>query len=170
MAPDWNKMMTEYADHETKLIAEVDCTAEGKPLCDANGAKGFPTLLWGDPADLQKYEGGRDYKAFRDFAEKKLVAMCSPAKIDLCDDAKKADIQKFMALPVAELDTLIAAKDEEETVANRVFDEAVKNLQKTYEGLQKTKEEKIEVIKESDLGLMKAVKAHNAKAGKKDEL
>ena len=27
-----------------KLVAHVDCTAEGKPLCDANGVKGFPTL------------------------------------------------------------------------------------------------------------------------------
>lgn len=132
--------------------------------------KGFPTIKYGDPTDLQAYEGGRDQKALETFAETKLVPMCSPAKLDLCDDAKKADIEKFMALPAAELDTLIEAKDAEQTAADKEFDEAVKNLQKTYESLQKTKEEKIEAIKESGLGLMKAVKAHNAKAGKKDEL
>jgi len=169
MKPAWDSLMEQYAGHETKLVGDCDCTAAGKPLCDANGVKGFPTIKYGDPTDLQAYEGGRDQKALETFAETKLVPMCSPAKLDLCDDAKKADIEKFMALPAAELDTLIEAKDAEQTAADKEFDEAVKNLQKTYESLQKTKEEKIEAIKESGLGLMKAVKAHNAKAGKKDD-
>ena len=41
-------------------MADVDCTAAGKPLCDSNGIKGFPTIKYGDPSDLQTYEGGRD--------------------------------------------------------------------------------------------------------------
>merc|ERR1740127_219528 len=141
--------MDAFKDSKTALIADVDCTSAGKPLCDSNGVKGFPTIKYGDPADLQDYKGGRDLKSLKAHAETKLVPMCSPAKLELCDDVKKADIEKFMALPAAELDTLIAAKDAEQTAADKEFDEAVKQLQKTYEGLQKTKEEKIEAIKES---------------------
>merc|ERR1740129_2530421 len=44
MAPDWENLAEEWADDAIGLVAEVDCTAEGKPLCDANGVKGFPTL------------------------------------------------------------------------------------------------------------------------------
>jgi thiol-disulfide isomerase/thioredoxin len=41
IAPDWNKLMEAFpGDKAGKLVAEVDCTAEGKPLCDANGVKG----------------------------------------------------------------------------------------------------------------------------------
>lgn len=28
----------------TAIIGDVDCTAAGKPLCDANGVRGFPTI------------------------------------------------------------------------------------------------------------------------------
>jgi len=50
MKPDWDKLMGQFADSDTQLVADVDCTAEGKPLCDANGIRGYPTIKWGDPA------------------------------------------------------------------------------------------------------------------------
>ena len=59
MKPDWDKLMEEFKDSETQLIADADCTADGKPICDANGVKGFPTLKYGDPNDLQDYQGAR---------------------------------------------------------------------------------------------------------------
>ena len=37
MKPAWDALMADYKDHPTKLVADVDCTAAGKPLCDANG-------------------------------------------------------------------------------------------------------------------------------------
>merc|ERR1711966_226027 len=60
-----------------------------KPLCDANGVKGFPTLKWGDPADLQDYQGGRSLDDLKKFAEENLKPQCSVANIDLCDAAKR---------------------------------------------------------------------------------
>ena len=63
MKPDWDKLMEAFADSTTQLVADVDCTAAGKPLCDANGVRGYPTIKWGDPDALQEYQGGRDYAA-----------------------------------------------------------------------------------------------------------
>ena len=76
--------MTEYADHASILVADVDCTAGGKPLCDTNGVKGFPTLKYGDPSSLEDYEGGRDETALKKFVSE-LKHVCSPANMDLCD-------------------------------------------------------------------------------------
>lgn len=45
-------------DHPTAGVFDVDCTAAGQPLCEANGVKGYPTIKYGDPEDLQDYEGG----------------------------------------------------------------------------------------------------------------
>ena len=42
MKPDWDKLMAEFNDSPTQLVADVDCTAEGKPLCDANGVADGP--------------------------------------------------------------------------------------------------------------------------------
>jgi thiol-disulfide isomerase/thioredoxin len=35
MGPDWEKLMTEYKDHDVALVAEVDCTSDtGDDLCE----------------------------------------------------------------------------------------------------------------------------------------
>jgi hypothetical protein len=65
MKPDWDKLIGEFKDSKTVLIADVDCTAAGKPLCDTKGVRGFPTIKYGDPNDLQDYEGGREYAALK---------------------------------------------------------------------------------------------------------
>ena len=163
--------MDEYADDANKLVADVDCTSEGKPLCDSNDVKGFPTLKYGDPSDLEDYKGGRDFDALKKHVDTKLVASCSPANINLCDDEKKAEIARLQALPAEELQSLVDAKSADIESAEADFKKGVEGLQKRYEELQKEKEEKLEAIKDSGLGLMKAVSKHAAKvAAGSDEL
>merc|ERR1711861_98571 len=99
--------MKTYADSKTALVADVDCTTDdGKKLCETHGVEGFPTIKWGDPSDLQNYEGGRDLKELKKFAKENLKPICSPANIDLCDEEKKATINKFRAMSTEELDAL----------------------------------------------------------------
>merc|ERR1712193_157311 len=85
MKPDWDKLIAEFKDSKTVLIADVDCAAGGKSKCDEVGVRGYPTIKYGDPSDLQDYKGGRDYKALKKHAES-LGPTCSPSNIDLCDD------------------------------------------------------------------------------------
>ena len=169
MKPAWDALMKEYDGHATKLVADVDCIKDGKPLCDAHGVKGFPTLKYGDPADLQAYEGGRDEKSLKKFVEEKLVPMCSPKNMDLCDDEKKAEIAKFMAMDDAALAADIEKKETELKEVEETFKTSVEGLQKQYEAFMKEKDDKTAAIKDAGLGMMKAVKAAKASA-KKDEL
>lgn len=159
MKPDWDKLMGAFEGSETQLIADVDCTADGKPLCDANGVKGFPTLKWGDPSDLQDYQGGRDYDTLEKFAKEKLKPMCSPKNIDLCDDEKKKEIEKFQVMDKSELEALIKEKEDEQAKVEEEFKKLVEGLQKTYTEANEDKDKKLAEIKESGLGLMKAVLA-----------
>ena len=158
MKPDWDKLMDAFAGSASALVGDVDCTTEGKALCDANGVKGYPTIKWGDPAALEDYKGGRDFSTLKKFAEESLKPMCSPTNLDLCDADKKAEIEKFMAMPAADLDAAIAAKDAELEAAETTFKDDVAKLQETYQGLMAAKEKTIEDVKNSGLGLMKAVK------------
>merc|ERR1712012_241838 len=66
MAPAWADLMEEYAGSPTTLITKVDCTADGQSLCQKHGVQGYPTIMHGDPNDLQKYEGGRDEAALKE--------------------------------------------------------------------------------------------------------
>merc|ERR1719271_1245534 len=97
--------MAEYKDSTTVLIADVDCTASGKDLCNEIGVRGYPTIKSGDPSDLQDYKGGRSF-----------------------DD-----------------------------------------LQKQYTEASEKKEKDAEAIKNSGLGLLKAVHAHEKKEKKASE-
>jgi len=171
MKPDWDKLMKNWNKGErakTTLIADVDCTADGKDLCETHGVQGFPTIKWGDPGGLEDYEGGRDYEALKKFAKENLKPLCSPANLDLCEDDKKAEIATLQALPVADLEAKIAEQKKLLKDAEDHFEAEVKTLQETYEKLQKTKDDTTKEIKESGLGLMNSVLMHAKKA--KEEL
>jgi hypothetical protein len=170
MKPAWDKLMKKYEGHATALVGDVDCTADGKPLCEEHGVQGFPTIKWGDPSALEDYEGGRDYDDLKKFAKENLKPMCSPSNLDLCDEEKKAEIAALQALPAEELSTNIEEKKKEMTDATEHFDAEVKKLQETYQQLETEKKEKIAAVKASGLGLMQAVQAAAKKAAGKEEL
>jgi hypothetical protein len=168
MKPAWDKLMKNWNKGDrvkTSLIADVDCTAEGKPLCEQVGVEGFPTIKWGDIGNLENYEGGRDYDALKKFAKDNLKPLCSPTNIDLCDDEKKKAIAEFQALSEEELSSKIEEKKKEMTEATEHFDAEVKKLQETYQNLETEKKDKIAAVKASGLGLMQAVQAAAKKAG-----
>lgn len=156
----------DFEDHEVGLIAEVDCTAEGKDLCDANGVKGFPSLKYGDPSALEDYQGGRTYDDLSKFAVANLKPVCSPAKLDLCDDDKKKQIESMMALSDDDIASKIKEEGKKLDAAEEEFKAEVEKLQQTYEALMKEKDEKSAAVKASGLGLMKSVAAFKAKADK----
>lgn len=164
MKPDWDKLMDEYKDSATQLIGDVDCTADGKPICDSNGVKGFPTLKYGDPSDLQDYQGGRDPASLKKFIDEELKPTCSPANLDLCDDDKKKEIEALNALDDATLDEKIATEEKKLEEAETEFKAAVEKLQETYQALMTGKEDTEKAVKEAGLGLMKSVKAAKTKA------
>merc|ERR1712029_548415 len=170
MAPDWEKLSDEWEGNETGLVAEVDCTAEGKPLCEMNSVKGFPTLKWGDPSSLDDYQGGRTYTDLANFAKKNLKPICSPTNIDLCDADKKALIEKYMAMESSELQKLVEEEETKIKGAEDHFSSEVQKLQDKYQSLMDEKEKIIAEVTASGLGLMKSVTAQKAKAGVKEEL
>eukprot|EP00931_Biecheleriopsis_adriatica_P094227 TRINITY_DN678_c1_g1_i8.p1 TRINITY_DN678_c1_g1~~TRINITY_DN678_c1_g1_i8.p1 ORF type:complete len:169 (+),score=71.83 TRINITY_DN678_c1_g1_i8:194-700(+) len=168
MKPDWDKLMKEYDGHESILIADVDCTAAGKSLCDVSGVQGFPTIKYGDPNNMEKYQGGRDFDALSKFAKENLGPSCGPDHLDLCDAAKKKQIEEFMAMPIADLKAKIKESEDQEAAAEKELEELLKSLQKQYEEGQKAKDKKKEEIKASGLGLAKSVQAHRKRV--KNEL
>lgn len=171
MKPDWDKLMKEYKDSDSVLIADVDCTTAGQPLCETHGVRGYPTIKYGDPNALEDYQGGRDLASLKKFA-KDLKPSCSPFNMDLCEGEEKTKIEELMALSSSDLDTKITEGEKEISDAEENFKKEVDKLQKKYESLNKEKTEKITKVKDSGLGLMKSVKAKLAKDGgkKKDEL
>jgi len=163
MKPAWDKLM-----EENDSVFDADCTADGKELCTAQGVSGYPTIKWGDPSALEDYQGGRTFDDLKKFADENLKPSCSPANLDLCDDDKKAEIEKVQAMSDDDLDAAITEKETLLKDAETTFEEAVKELQAKYESLQEDKKKATEEVKEAGLGMLKAVKAAKASAAKEE--
>jgi len=175
--------MAEFKDHATALVADVDCTADGKSLCNTVGVQGFPTIKYGDPNDLQDYQGGRKFADLSAFAKANLGPQCGPKNLDLCDDAKKAEIAKFSAMSVSELDAFVEkgkATIEELEAGFKAFvgtldaqvkeagdkkDEIMPKLRAEYKKESDKKDEAVAAVKASGMGLAKSVKAFKASTG-----
>jgi len=112
MKPAWDKLMAEFKDSKTALVGDADCTAAGQSLCNEVGVRGYPTIKYGDPNNLEDYKGGRDFDSLKKFAEENLGPTCGPANLDLCDDEKKAAIAKFSGMSSADLEAAIKEKTE----------------------------------------------------------
>jgi len=159
--------MSEFKDSKSVVIADVDCTTGGKDLCNTHGVRGYPSIKYGDPNNLEDYKGGRTFDALKKFAEENLGPTCGPANLDLCDDEKKAEIAKFQAMSAGDLAASIKEKEDEMAKQETDFKAFVEGLNKQYQDKSKEKDDGVEAIKKSGLGMMKAVAA----AGKgKEEL
>jgi len=105
MKPDWDKLTSDYDGNPNIVIADVDCTADGKDLCETHQVQGFPTIKYGDPDDLKDYSGGRSYDDLKAFAESNLGPQCGPGEnYNLCSDAIKKKIDKYLKMSVTELE------------------------------------------------------------------
>jgi len=163
MKPAWDKLAAEYKDSPSVVIADVDCTADGKSLCNEIGVRGYPTIKSGDPNDLQDYKGGRSLDDLKKHAET-LGPTCGPANLDLCDEDKKKTIAEFTALGAEKREVMIKEKDAELEALDTNLKELLDGLQKQYKEASEKKEKDTEAVKTSGLGLLKAVNAHEKKA------
>jgi len=156
MKPDWDKLMEEYADHKTTLVADVDCIGDGAPLCEEVGVEGFPTIKHGDPSNLDSYEGGRSYDDLAAFAAG-LKPVCSPLLMENCEPEQKAELDALLTLPEEELQEKVDALKAKISEAEETFKAGVEKLQAKYEKLQADKDEKIDAIKADGYRTQKSV-------------
>jgi hypothetical protein len=115
--------MDEFSSSETSLVADVDCTADGQELCSKHGVQGYPSIKYGDPTDLQDYQGGRSFEDLKKFAEENLGPQCGPTHLELCTDEVKAKLETFMKMTADRLEGKIRN-------AIKVFEEDVPKMKK----------------------------------------
>ena len=99
MKPDWDALAKEYESSTTVIVADVDCTAGGKDLCDKYGVKGYPTIktFRQGHTEGEAYEGDRSPEALRKHVET-LGPACGLENKDLCSPEQLAQLEKFAAM------------------------------------------------------------------------
>jgi len=135
MKPAWDKLMGEFSSNPNVLIADVDCTADGKDLCEKHGVQGFPTIKYGDPDEMKDYSGGRDFDSLKSFAESNLGPQCGPGEnYNLCSDKVKAKIDKFSAMTADELQAKLDKTLEKANVDVPLMNKALAYVKKQAAG------------------------------------
>jgi len=158
LKPTWDRLIKEFEKSETSLVADVDCTAGGKDLCQKFEIKSYPTLKYGNPSDLQDYKSKRDYDSLLEFAKENLGPTCGPEHMELCDEEMKAKVISIQTKGLEKLELEISELDDVIKTAEEYFETEVKKLQAKYENLEKEKAEAIKAAKDQDLGLLKSVR------------
>jgi hypothetical protein len=113
MKPAWDQLMQEYKGNPGSLVADVDCTAAGQPLCEKSGVRGYPTIKYGDPNKLTDYQGGRDFNSLKQFADNNLGPKCGPENLDLCKGAVKTTYERLMKMESQKLEDETRSKRKE---------------------------------------------------------
>merc|ERR1719160_1295946 len=126
--------MEDFAGSSTSLVADVDCTTDGKALCEKHGVRGYPTIKYGDPAELKDYNGGRSFEDLKKFAEESLGPSCGPDHMDLCPEDKKKKLEGFLKMSSDRLEGKVRN-------AIRIVEEEVPLMKKVLAYLKKQKGE-----------------------------
>lgn len=166
MRPAWDALVEAFADSETSLIAEVDCTHDGKVLCDGFGVQGYPTLKWGDwiskSAKFQGYHGARDFESLEAFARENLKPVCGFKNLELCDDATFTALKTYMVWYEGDPEDFDRAMEEEENKMKAVeswFDAEVSKMQDEFDELYFHNEAKLAAVRAAgSIELMLAVR------------
>jgi len=171
MKPDWDSLSSDYADSKKVVVADVDCTAGGKPLCDKYGVRGYPTIKYFNPPDEEgeDYKGGRDLPALKKFIESDLGPGCSVDAKENCSEEQLKELQQYIDMDPAEREAKMTKMKDELKGAEDAHNELLKKLQAQFkesqDSLEKLKGDSAPVIK-----LLKAASPVPAKAGGKDEV
>mmetsp|Transcript_19780 Transcript_19780/g.29365 ORF Transcript_19780/g.29365 Transcript_19780/m.29365 type:complete len:229 (-) Transcript_19780:160-846(-) len=164
MAPEWTKLASDWEGNEVGLVAKIDCTdKKSKPLCKKYKVHNFPSIHYGDPLSLEIYEGGRSYEDLSFFAKEILKPMCTPSKLERCDDDTKRLTQELMSTSDEELKNLLLDEKKKLKDIAKDFKLESKKLQDRYQQLSAEKDSKIQEVRYWGLELAKYVKAYRSK-------
>jgi len=172
MKPDWDSLGDKFKDSKTVIIADVDCTAAGKSLCDKSGVRGYPTIKFYNPPDEEgeDYKGGRDLAALTKFVETELGPGCSVDQKENCSAEQLEKLSTYIAMDATERATKLADMKKALTDADEKHNELLKQLQATF----KESQDALEKLKEDSAPTIKLLKAATPKevpaAPSKDEM
>jgi len=169
MKPAWDSLAEKYASSDKVIVADVDCTAAGEPLCSRFNVEGFPTIKYFNPPDEEgeDYEGGRDADALTEFAAT-LGPGCSLTQKDNCNEEQLKELDTVMEMSeearAAELTELTTSLKEMEKTHDALLESLQAQYQKSSDALAAAKKEAAPRIK-----LLKMTGA-KAAADDKDEV
>ena len=131
----WERLADEFAKDSNVVIGRVNCDKE-EILCQRFHILGTPTLLYGNPHDLQEYAGDKDFVSLNAWAKEVLVPTCTPESVSFCTETEKMQLDKWMKLGLQDIEEMIQSVLDREEKVRIEFQSKVNHLQSRYDELQ----------------------------------
>ena len=168
MKPDWDKLGQAYADSDSVMIVDVDCTAGGEATCQKHGVKGYPTIKYfmAGKKSGSDYQQGRDFNSLKQFVASKLdKPVCNAITKKGCQKAEVEWIEKVETKSLEEIQELMQKKTDELTAVKEEKKEATKEFKEKEKAWSKKEKNLVKAQ-----GFLKQIEANAKKNGKKSEL
>mmetsp|Transcript_103540 Transcript_103540/g.322603 ORF Transcript_103540/g.322603 Transcript_103540/m.322603 type:complete len:168 (-) Transcript_103540:70-573(-) len=165
MKPAWDQLMRRYKNSSSLVIADVDCTAQGRTLCEALGVKGYPTIKFGESFALEDYTGGRGFEELDAFAAH-LEKACSAARPEGCTEEDQSKITEYKAVGAEKRLAMIEAAEAEVAALEKDLQSRVDAINAQYKEASAKKDAAVKEVRESGLSLLKAIRALDGKGAK----
>merc|ERR1712039_538404 len=161
LKPEWDKLIEKYKESKTTLVGVIDCTEEGKKVCSQQHVRGYPSLKFGHPWDLQEYTGELTFDALDAFASSTLplAASCGLMNAHLCDDKQKALLEKYKQMSKGERRIELFEMEEEMENAEIAYNKEVEELNKEIAEAEEAKKQQLSAI-QKDLIFLRLVQRH----------
>ena len=116
----WKLLSKELRNNTQVLVGTVNCGAVGKPICEYMGIEST-TVAWGDPWNLQPYDGGASYDELYGLVRRRMT-FCAVDETQVCTDEELAKLAELGALSSEELDAAIADQTQKDWLAAFLID------------------------------------------------
>lgn len=114
MKGDWDKLGAKYANSESVMIVDADCTGPAQGTCGSQGVKGYPTIKYfmAGSNSGRDYQGGRDFNSLAKFTADTLdKAKCDVKTGKYCKANEKKFIDSNKDKTKEELAALLSEKE-----------------------------------------------------------
>jgi protein disulfide-isomerase A6 len=167
MKPDWDKLGQQYANSDSVMIVDVDCTSGGEQTCQKHGVQGYPTIQY-FMAGKKKgtaYQGGRDFDSLKQLVASKLdKPVCNAVTKKGCQKAEVEWIDKQEGTSLAELSEILVTKSDELKAIKKEKADAEKEFKEKEKEWKKKEKNLLKAT-----GYLKQLEAEAKKQAKKAE-
>lgn len=148
LKPEWDQLINAYKDSEDFVVGEVDCTTHGHQLCHRFAIRAFPSIRYGNIADMgASYDGERDFASLQNFVTTTLRPLCGPQRLEYCSPEELAHMAEYQHMSISKIEEAIAEVEKSFKAQKISHAVEIEEKERSFEVVKKSYEDELKVMR-----------------------